>query len=187
MIDLNGKFTVSEDTITKIVEEEISHKDYDTTCERARVMNSWYKAEDDTATSVLDASGSKSTIIKRSSIESEDDYAEKLQRMRLFALEKKFFESQQRIYDENNVNRRWPDATKDFWEYKTHHFDDAGDSIDVFFRDKVLFVKEVLGWGAAVQDLMIDDAGKVIHDSKNNVVPYSYTIRPEELFNYQIR
>lgn len=187
MFDLKGKFSVPFATIEQIVTDKIPHKYYNLTKERARVMNSWFKAEDDTANAILSGDGSKSDIIKRSQIESDDEYEEKLRRMRLFPLEKKFFESQQRIYDENNVQRQYPDGTKKFWRAKEAHYDDAGDEIDTFYKDKALFVKEELGWGAAISDLMTDDEGNTIKDADNNVIPYSYVIRPQELFNYQIK
>lgn len=190
MIDIKGRFSISDEDVQQVVDDEVKHPFYELACDRAEIMNSWFKAEDDTQLTggaTLHHDGSKSKIIQRSKIESDDEYDEKVRRMRLFPLEKKLFESQQRIYDENNVNRLWPEETKTFWDFKQEHFDDGGDPIDVYYRDKVLFVKEELGFGASIVDLMVGDDGKALSDDQGKVIPYAYTVRPKELVNFQIR
>lgn len=188
MIDLRGRFGVSEEVITRVINDEISHAYYDITVNRSKVMNSWYQSEyDEFLVPDRNIFSDKSYIIKQSSIESNSEYQEKLERMRLFPLEAKFLSAQQRIYDENNVNRTYDDDYLSFWLHKEMHYDDAGASITEFYRDKVLFVKEVLGFGAVITDLMTDDKGQTILDSTGLPIPYSYVVRPHELYNFDYR
>lgn len=188
MIDLRGKYSVDEDMVQRVLDQETAHAYYDITVNRSKVMNSWYQSEyDEFLVPDRNIFSDKSYIIKQSSIESNDEYQEKLERMRLFPLEAKFLSAQQRIYDENNVNRTYDDDTAPFWLYKEMHYDDAGAGITEFYRDKVLFVKEVLGFGAVITDLMMDDNGNAITDRNGNIVPYSYVIRPHELYNFDYK
>jgi len=182
MIDLRGRFSVDQEMVKRVLDQEIAHAYYDITVNRSKVMNSWYQSEyDEFLVPDRNIFSDKSYIIKQSSIESNDEYQEKLERMRLFPLESKFLSAQQRIYDENNVNRTYCDDNISFWLSKEMHYDDAGANITEFYRDKVLFVKEVLGFGAVITDIMMDDNGQTILDGNGMVIPYSYVIRPHEL------
>lgn len=188
MIDLRGKYSVDEDMVQRVLDQETPHAYYDITVNRSKVMNSWYQSEyDEFLVPDRNIFSDKSYIIKQSSIESNDEYQEKLERMRLFPLEAKFLSAQQRIYDENNVNRTYSDDTAPFWLYKEMHYDDSGAGITEFYRDKALFVKEVLGFGAVITDLMMDDNGNAITDRDGNIVPYTYVIRPHELYNFDYK
>ena len=185
MIDLSSKFSVSQERIQQLVENEISHPNYQITIDRANTMNTWYEAEfEDDQVELTDR---KEYIIKQSSIESNEDYAAKLRRMRLFPLEAKFLSSQKRIYDENNVDRQYAPNTKPYWQWKENNYDDAGATQTTFYRDKVLFVKEVLGFGAVVLDVMMDDAGNTITDDFKKPVVYPYVVKPHEVFNFEIK
>ena len=188
MIDLRGKYSVDEDMVQRVLDQETPHAYYDITVNRSKVMNSWYQSEyDEFLVPDRNIFSDKSYIIKQSSIESNDEYQEKLERMRLFPLEAKFLSAQQRIYDENNVNRTYSDDTAPFWLYKEMHYDDSGAGVTEFYRDKALFVKEVLGFGAVITDLMMDDNGNAITDRDGNIVPYTYVIRPHELYNFDYK
>ena len=188
MIDLRGKYSVDEEMVQRVLDQETPHAYYDITVNRSKVMNSWYQSEyDEFLVPDRNIFSDKSYIIKQSSIESNDEYQEKLERMRLFPLEAKFLSAQQRIYDENNVNRTYSDDTAPFWLYKEMHYDDSGAGITEFYRDKALFVKEVLGFGAVITDLMMDDNGNAITDRNGNIVPYTYVIRPHELYNFDYK
>ena len=188
MIDLRGKYSVDEDMVQRVLDQETPHAYYDITVNRSKVMNSWYQSEyDEFLVPDRNIFSDKSYIIKQSSIESNDEYQEKLERMRLFPLEAKFLSAQQRIYDEKNVNRTYSDDTAPFWLYKEMHYDDSGAGITEFYRDKALFVKEVLGFGAVITDLMMDDNGNAITDRNGNIVPYTYVIRPHELYNFDYK
>ena len=187
MIDTSKLYSVSKDAVEDIVMKETRHPYYSVVLDRAKMMNSWFQAEYDEYTAISSTVFSdKSYIIDQSSIESDEEYRERLSRMKLFPLEQKFFSAQQRIYDENNVNRMYPE-NKDFWKWKESNFDDAGCSITEFYRDKVLFVKEVLGFGAVVTDLMMDGNGNPVTDTDGNVVPYNFVVRPHEIWNFQVR
>ena len=187
MIDLSKIYSVPKDVAEDIVMKETRHPYYSVVLDRAKIMNSWFQAEYDEYTAISSTVFSdKSYIIEQSTIESDDEYTERLKRMKLFPLEQKFFAAQQRIYDENNVNRMFPE-NKDFWKYKSGNFDDAGCSITEFYRDKVMFVKEVLGFGAVVTDLMMDNEGEPVLDDSGNVVPYNFVLRPHEIFNFQVK
>jgi hypothetical protein len=187
MIDTSKLYSIPKNVVEDIVMKETRHPYYSVVLDRAKIMNSWFQAEYDEYTAISSTVFSdKSYIIDQSSIESDEEYKERLQRMKLFPLEQKFFAAQQRIYDENNVNRMFPE-NKDFWKYKSGNFDDAGCSITEFYRDKVMFVKEVLGFGAVVTDLMMDDENNPVTDSNGNVVPYNFVVRPHEIFNFHIK
>tara|TARA_R100000353_G_scaffold149552_1_gene108002 strand:+ start:499 stop:2058 length:1560 start_codon:yes stop_codon:yes gene_type:complete len=187
MIDSSKLYSVPKDVVEDIVMKESRHPYYSVVLDRAKIMNSWFQAEYDEYTAISSTVFSdKSYIIAQSTIESNDEYKERLARMKLFPLEQKFFSAQQRIYDENNVNRSYPD-NKEFWMYKESNFDDAGCSITEFYRDKVLFVKEVLGFGAVVTDLMMDGNGDPVTDNDGNVVPYNFVVRPHEIWNFEVK
>lgn len=188
MIDTRGRFRANEDEVNNILANEIPHSFYQIVTNRARVMNSWYQSEyDEFLVPDRNVFSDKSYIIKQSSIESNDEYQEKLDRMRLFPLEAKFLSAQQRIYDENNVNRTYDDQYALSWKYRELHYDDAGSGITEFYRDKALFVKEVLGFGAVISDIMMDDDGRPITDKYGKVMPYCYVVRPHELYNFDLR
>lgn len=188
MVNLQGAFSVSSDKIDDIIKNERKHQYYDIADRRAQVMATWNAAEyDEFITQTGNMFSDKSYIIQQSSIESNEEYKEKLDRMRLFPLEAKFLSAQQRIYDENNVNRMYPSDSNEFWRWKEQNFDDQGASITEFYRDKVLYVKETLGWGAVVTDIMMDDEGERITDGNGNVVPYNFIVRPHELWNFEIK
>ena len=188
MIDLRGRFTTDQDELKRVLDQEIPHAYYDIVVNRSKVFNSWYQSEyDEFLVPDRNIFSDKSYIIKQSSIESNDEYQEKLERMRLFPLEQKFLSSQQRIYDENNVNRTYGDEHISSWLQREMHYDDAGAGITEFYRDKVLFVKEVLGFGAIITDIMMDDNNEVITDSFGLPIPYSYVIRPHELYNFDMK
>ena len=187
-INIDYSNLYSDEQIEMLVDEETKHAYYTTALERSRMMNTWYESEmDEYGAAFGDLFKSKEYIIKKSTIESDAEYRSKIERMRLFPLEQKFLSSQKRIYDENNVNRSYSDDTQDFWAWKEANFDDHGSSITEFFRDKVLFVKEVLGFGAVVTDLMMDSQGNTVLDDDGNVVPYNYIIRPHELLNFEVK
>lgn len=176
MIDASQIPEPSQDEIENLVKEGTTHKYYGRTCERARVMKAWYNAQEQ------ELSGnnlSKSEIIRKSPIESSEDYQNRLNNLDLLPLEHKFFQTQQRIYDENNVQRTYPN---DFWKNKEAHFDDCGDEIDVFFRDKVLFTKEIEGFGAICLDLAVKNGETVSIDGQ--AVPYPYIIQAHQLQYY---
>lgn len=187
MIDTSKLYSIPKNVVEDIVMKETRHPYYSVVLDRAKIMNSWFQAEYDEYTAISSTVFSdKSYIIDQSSIESDDEYTERLKRMKLFPLEQKFFAAQQRIYDENNVNRMFPE-NKSFWKYKSSNFDDAGCSITEFYRDKVMFVKEVLGFGAVVTDLMMDNDNNPVTDLDGNVVPYNFVVRPHEIFNFHIK
>jgi len=164
--------------LEEIVKNDVAHGHYSTAKQRAMIMKSWFNGEDLT-------NDSKYNIIQRSKIESSDEFNEKVDRMKLLPLEQKFFSSQQRIYDEENVQRIVPDTPSSFWQKKLRRFDDKGDAVDVFFKDKVLFIKEVLGFGGSVIDLVTQD-GRTLRDEDGNVIPYCYPLRPDELLNFRV-
>lgn len=183
-LDLNTKNLYTQEQLDQLVQDETKHAYYFVALERAKEMNTWFEAEmDNYATVYGDLFKGKEYIIKQSTIESTAEYNTKLERMRLFPLEGKFLSSQKRIYDENNVNRAYPDQTEDFWMWKETHFDDMGSSVTEFFRDRVLYVKEVLGFGAIVTDLMTDGEGDTIYKD-GKPIPYNYILRPHEILNF---
>jgi hypothetical protein len=187
IVDLRGKFNVSLEEVEKVVKSGVKHPHYNVSLNRAKIFNTWYEAETDEYASIDgDLFKEKSYIIKKSSVESDADYQTKLNRMRLFPLEAKFLSSQKRIYDENNVNRAYPDGTTDFWRWSELNFDDQGSSITEFYRDKCLYVKEVLGFGAIVTDIMVDKDGNTITDANNKPVPYNFIVRPHEIINFKV-
>lgn len=185
MIDITqSQREMTFDQLESIVKDELKHPYYDVVNNRAKVMNTWYQAEHDEylyTNNILFSD--KAYIIKQSSVESDLDYQRKLDRMKLFPLEQKFLSAQQRIYDENNVNREYS-GDKDFWDWKEQNFDDASESVTEFYRDKVLYVKEVLGFGAIVTDIMVDADRNTLRSADNNVVPYNVVLRPHEIFNF---
>lgn len=188
MIDIyKSQPELSREDMETIVMDELKHPYYDVCINRAKVMNTWYQAEHDEYLYTNNILFSEKTyIIKQSSVESERDYQRKLDRMKLFPLEQKFLSAQQRIYDENNVNREYG-GDRDFWTWKEENFDGESDSATEFYRDKVLYVKEVLGFGAVVTDIMVDGQGNTVFDPQGNVVPYNVVLRPHEIFHFGFR
>jgi hypothetical protein len=187
MIDASKLYSMPKQEVEDLIMKGTRHPHYAVALDRAKIMNSWYQAEYDEYVAI---SGTlftdKSYIIKQSTVESHEDYKSRLDRMKLFPLEQKFLSAQQRIYDENNVNRLYPE-NKDFWKWKESNFDDSGSSITEFYRDKVLFVKEVLGFGAVVTDITMNSDGTPALDKNGMVIPYNFVIRPHELWNFQIK
>ena len=185
MIDITqSQRELTFEELERIVTDELKHPYYDVANNRAKVMNTWYQSEHDEylyTNNILFSD--KGYIIKQSSVESDSDYQRKLDRMKLFPLEQKFLTAQQRIYDENNVNREYG-GNKEFWEWKEHNYDDSSDSVTEFFRDKVLYVKEVLGFGAVITDIMVDANRDTLLAADGNVVPYNVVLRPHEIFNF---
>lgn len=181
MIDASKIPEPSRDTIIDLVREGTTHSQYGRVVNRADKMKAWYNAQEYEST----LSGfTKSEIIRKSPIESQQDYNDKLENFDLIPFEHKFFQTQQRIYDENNVQRTYPDGSKEFWANKEAHFDDQGDEIDVFYRDKVLFVKEIEGFGAICMDLAMNNENELISDGKGKSVPYPYITQASEVKNY---
>lgn len=176
MIDASKIPEPSLRQVKEIVQEGKTHRYYGRVTERARIMKAWYNSRES-----LD-NLKKSEIIRKSPIESTKDYNDRLNNLDLLPLEHKFFQTQQRIYDENNVERTYPKG--DFWKKKEAHFDDCGDEIDVFFRDKVLFTKEIEGFGAVCLDVATDSKGKTISDN-GSAIPYPYIIQAHELTYYE--
>jgi len=162
----------AEDVIS-LVREGKTHQYYGQVVGKARIMRNWYSVNRD-----INNLG-KSEIIRRSNIESDSDYAKKLENLDLIPFEYKFIQTQQRIYDENNVQREY----NSFWKDREAHFDDQGDEIDVFFRDKVLFTKEVEGFGAICLDLATI-AGKTV-STEGKPHPYPYVVQAEELMYFK--
>lgn len=189
MIELKGRFSVSNDRIEQIVADEETHEYYDIAKRRAQHMATWYAAEfDEFPTAYGTIFASKGKVIEQSTIESERDYKSKLDRIRLMPLESKFLSAQQRIYDENGVDRQYPEGSEKFWKWKEDNFDDQGATITEFYRDKVLYVKETLGFGAVITDIMMDDEGNpIVEEESSEVVPYNYVVLPHELYNFEIR
>ena len=181
MIDASEIPELSQEDITEMVRKDEKHPHYDVVCNRAQIMRAWHNARayNIAPTGAFD----KSQIIRKSPIESQSEYNERLENFDLLPLEHKFLQTQQRIYDENNVERDYPDTTRDFWKKKESHFDDCGDEVDVFFRDKVLFTKEVEGFGAICLDVAMNNGRIVSIDGQ--AVPYAYIIQAEELLNYK--
>lgn len=179
MIDVEDLPEKNLDDIISLVREGKTHSKYGLTVERARIMKSWYKAREYAIDADNEFQG-KTEIVKKSPIESQDDYQYKLNNFDLMPFEYKFIQTQQRIYDENNVQRKYPD---DFWKTKEAHFDDDGDEVDVFFRDKVLFTKEVEGFGAVCLDIATKDGQAIGVDGKPS--PYPYVVQASELKYYE--
>lgn len=180
MIDAKEIPEPSLSDIIQLVEDGTTHSFYGTVVQRARMMRAWYNAR---AYDVSLDSMDKSEIIRKSPIESKADYNERLKNFDLLPLEHKFIQTQQRIYDENNVQRTYPKASKGFWESKEAHFDDCGDEIVSFFRDKVLFTKEVEGFGAVCIDLATKDGKTLSH--KGSAIPYPYIVQAHEVKYYK--
>lgn len=166
--------------IIRLVKDGTTHAFHGTVTQRARIMRAWYNARE---FDVSQNSLSKSEIVRKSPIESEADYKDRLNNFDLLPLEHKFIQTQQRIYDENNVQRTYPNETKDFWNAKEDHFDDCGDEIVSFFRDKVLFTKEVEGFGAICVDLATKDGKTLSH--KGSAIPYPYIVQANEVKYYE--
>lgn len=168
---------LSQQDAVALVRDETTHPYYSLSVDRANTMRAWYCAREE-RTSL------KKSIIKRSSIESEADYTYRLDNFDLLPFEVKFFHTQQRIYDENNVQRTYPDNYAEYWQAKELHFDDQGTEIDSFYRDRVLYTKEVEGFGAICNDIATKDGKPLSVDSIP--VPYSYVVSASELINYSL-
>lgn len=176
MIDSSQIPEPSRDEVIKLVQEGKTHRYYSTVTERANIMRAWYNAKES-------GTSNKSSIIRRSPIESNKDYLHRLKNFDILPFEYKFIQTQQRIYDENNVQRTYPNKSFDFWEAKEDSFDDCGDSIVTFFRDKVLFTKEVEGFGAICIDLATHNGEPLSY--KGSAIPYPYIVQAGEVKYYE--
>ena len=93
MIDTSKLYSVSLDVVEDIIMKESRHPYYSVVLDRAKIMNSWFQAEYDEYTAISSTVFSdKSYIIEQSTIESNEEYRERLKRMKLFPLEQKFLE-----------------------------------------------------------------------------------------------
>lgn len=183
MINLNTKSPFSDDDVDLMVQEGIKHPNWELVRRRARKFNTWYDSEvDEFATRGNSLYFSKEELIERNSSESESEYNTRLKKIVIIPLEQKFLSAQKRIYDENNVDREYPDDNG-FWEWNEANFDDQAKSATEFFRDKVLFVKDTLGFGAVVTDLRVDIDGNTIKH-KGKPIPYSFVVQPHEIYNF---
>lgn len=180
MIDASEIPEPSRAEIERLVKDGTTHPFYGTVTQRARIMRAWYNAR---AYDVSLDSLNKSEIVRKSPIESQSEYKDRLNNFDLLPLEHKFIQTQQRIYDENNVQRTYPKGSNGFWQAKEDHFDDCGDDIVTFFRDKVLFTKEVEGFGAICVDLATKN-NKPLSDN-GQAIPYPYIVQAHEVKYYQ--
>lgn len=180
MIDASQIPEPSRSEIIELVQDGTTHAFYGTVVQRARIMRAWYNAREYDIS--LD-SINKSEIVRKSPVESTAEHKERLKNFDLLPLEHKFIQTQQRIYDENNVQRTYPDASRKFWDAKEDHFDDCGDEIVSFFRDKVLFTKEVEGFGAICVDLAVKDGKTLSHEGA--AIPYPYIVQAHEVKYYK--
>jgi len=164
--------------IKDIIAKGTTHANYTKTVRRARLMNAWYGA-----TEGFDGDNDlKREIIRKSPVESNDDYDYRLKNFDILPFEHKFIQGQQRIYDDSNVSRSYDN--EEFWKEKEKYFDDCGDDITTFFEDKVLPVHEVQGFGGIGLDIATDLKGETISvDGK--AVPYPYVIQAHELQYYE--
>lgn len=186
-LDLNKSIFIRQEVVDEIVNKEIRHPNYERSREKARIFNTWHETEfQDFTTEHDNLLADKSYIIKRGSVENEQEYSRKLERMRLFPLESKFLSGQKRIFDDQKIDRKFPDNTKDFWDWKCSNFDDKGSTITEFYRDKCMFIKETLGFGAVGVDIMLDSNNKTINDSLGKPVPYTFVLRAHELYNFKV-
>lgn len=177
--------SISQEQVDNIVSKEIRHPDYTRSVDRARIFYSYYESEFSNNASGDNALlADKELIIPRGSTESRDAYDKRLNRTRVMPLESKFLSGQKRIYDDKKVNRTFPEKSKEFWDYKQQNFDDKGSTITEFYRDKALFVKETLGFGAIVTDIVLDSNSKTVFDSEGKPVPYTFLVRPHEIWNF---
>lgn len=180
MIDIKDIPSIPKERVIELVREGKTHPNYGIATYRSRIMKAWYNARED----IIGLNEyTKSEIVKRSPIESEKDYKYRLENFDLVPLESKFLQTQQRIYDENNVQRTYPEANMDFWKDKEMHFDDMGDPIDTFFRDKALFTKEVEGFGAICVDLAM--SGDRVIQNEGKPVPYPYICQAHEVIYFE--
>lgn len=180
MIDTKDIPSVGRERILELVREGTTHPNYGIATQRAGIMKTWYNATED----IIGLNEyTKSQIIKRSPIESQKDYEFRLDNFDLIPLESKFLQTQQRIYDENNVQRKYPEGSMEFWKGKEMHFDDMGDPIDTFFRDKALFTKEVEGFGAICVDLAMN--GNKVVQWEGKPIPYPYICQSHEVIYFE--
>lgn len=169
--------------IDKLIGDSTNHRWYQETVYREREMTAWFKARNTYSLLYTEKNGLE-WLFPKSGKESSRDYADRIKRLSIFPLEYKFFSAQQRIYSENNVQRRFPKDTKDFWEDISSHFDDQGDSVTHFFKNKVLFQKECLGFGAIVLDNKTNPDGSLKTDAYNKPIPYPTVVGAHEILNF---
>lgn len=190
------------DLVRELTEDEIIglikgasnfHPFYNETVERADIMSMFYNAKSgvnvDTAT--------LSKVLRKSAVESNEDYSKRLRRTPMIPFEKMFVRSKERIFQGHGVTRDLPESDE-FWDYIQRRFDDQGQSIDKFFREKAFHYKEVLGFAGIVVDLIThevlvegeDDQDyyqlQTYSDSTGNPVPYTYLVRPEEIYDFEM-
>lgn len=190
------------DLVRELTEDEIIglikgasnfHPFYNETVERADIMSMFYNAKSgvnvDTAT--------LSKVLRKSAVESNEDYSKRLRRTPMIPFEKMFVRSKERIFQGHGVTRDLPESDE-FWDYIQRRFDDQGQSIDKFFREKAFHYKEVLGFAGIVVDLITHEVLvegedgqdyyqlQTYSDSTGNPVPYTYLVRPEEIYDFEM-
>lgn len=173
-----------------IIESDAKHQWYWDTIDRAEIMSMFYKGMEveDVDTVTL------SSILPQSTSESDDDYDHRLERTPIIPFEKKFVRAKERIFQGHGVSRE-PETTnsEDFYNDLFDHFDDQGEHIDKFFRDKVFKYKEVYGFGGIVIDLLTatrtnEDGEEELFtytDENAEPIPYAYLVRPKEIFDFR--
>lgn len=170
------------------IESDERHKWYWDTVDRAKIMSLFYKGLDVSSSDT----GTLSRILPQSASESDSDYAHRLERTPVIPFEKKFVRAKERIFQGHGVSRDFA-SNSEFYEEKMDHFDDQGDDIDKFFRDKVFKYKEIFGFGGIVVDLLTttetneegDQELVTYTDESGEPVPYPYLVRPEEIYNFR--
>lgn len=166
----------SREEIEELIKDGKKHPNYNKVVKRAKIMTAWYGANE----GYLHDTVLKSEIVRKSSMESQADYDERLRMYPILPFEHKFIQAQQRIYDDNNVSREY---ASDFWTKKEKFFDDQGDDIDTFFKEKVLLTHELQGFGGIALDYAMIEGEPVTIDGKP--VPYPYVVQASELWWFQ--
>lgn len=181
----------SENEIRALVENSSNtHYWHYETQERANIMSLFYKGMEVTESDKTQLM----KLLPKSASESKSDYSHRIDRTPVIPFEKKFVRAKERIFQGHGVTRDMPKSDMDrFWKERFDHFDDSGDDIDKFFRKKVFYFKEILGFGGIVVDLLMkedynEETGEKTYetftDENGEAVPYPYLVRPEEIFNF---
>lgn len=167
-----------------------THYWYHDTVERASIMSMFYKGMEVTESDISQLK----KILPQSVSESDSDYNHRIERTPVIPFEKKFVRAKERIFQGHGVSRDFPEQEAEkFWKDKFKHYDDSGESVDKFFRKKVFYYKEVLGFGGVVVDLLTKqttdpDTGQIEYttftDEDGEPVPYTYLVRPNEIYNF---
>lgn len=166
------------------------HPFHNDTRSRAEIMEMFYNAVDvsEPNPDVL------KRVVKQSAIESDDDYTKRIERMPIIPFEKMFVRAKERIFQGHGVRRDFSGDNEAVWKELMKNFDDQSESIDNFFRKKVFHYKEVLGFAGIVVDLVTkleeDGEGDYVRttyqDEKGEPVPYTYLVRPSEIYDYDM-